>query len=98
MEPLPPYGCIDGQSDNLRLTTTVQLHQSTAMSVCSCMSVFSYSVFMYLRRASWHFSATVTEVSPCLFLSLIVTPKLDKGVNIFSIYIFKMHQHCNMSS
>ena len=29
------------------------------------MSVYSYCMFMYLHRASWHSSATLTEVFPC---------------------------------
>ena len=31
--------------------------------------VHSYCMFMYLHRASWHSSATLTEVFPCFFLS-----------------------------
>ena len=26
-------------------------------------------IFMYLHRANWHYSATLTEVFPCFFLS-----------------------------
>jgi len=33
------------------------------------MSVYSYCMFMYLHRANWHSSATLTEVFPCFFLS-----------------------------
>ena len=33
------------------------------------MSTCSYCMFMYLHHASWHFSATLTEVFPCFFLS-----------------------------
>jgi len=33
------------------------------------MSMYSYIMFMYLHRASWHSSATLTEVFPCSFLS-----------------------------
>jgi hypothetical protein len=33
------------------------------------MSVYSYCMFMYLNRASWHSSATLTEIFPCFFLS-----------------------------
>jgi len=29
----------------------------------------SYCMFTYLHRASWHSSATLTEVFPCFFLS-----------------------------
>jgi len=33
------------------------------------MSIYSYCMFMYLHRASWHSSATLTEFFPCFFLS-----------------------------
>ena len=33
------------------------------------MYVYSYCMFMYLHRASWHSSATLIEVFPCFFLS-----------------------------
>ena len=33
------------------------------------MSVYSYCMFMYLHRASWHSLATMTEVFPCFFFS-----------------------------
>jgi len=33
------------------------------------MFMYSYCMFMYLHRASWHSSATLTEVFPCFFLS-----------------------------
>jgi len=33
------------------------------------MSTYSYCMFMYLHRASWHSSVTLTEVLPCFFLS-----------------------------
>jgi len=32
------------------------------------MSMFSYCMFMYLHRVSWHSSATLTEVFLCFFL------------------------------
>jgi hypothetical protein len=32
------------------------------------MSMYSYCMFMYLRRVSWHSSATLTEVIPCFSL------------------------------
>jgi len=31
--------------------------------------MYSYCMFMYLHRANWHSSATLTEVFPCFFLS-----------------------------
>jgi len=33
------------------------------------MSIYSYCMFMYLHRASWRSSATLTEVFPCFLLS-----------------------------
>jgi hypothetical protein len=33
------------------------------------MSMYSYCMFMYLHRASWHSSATLTEGFSCFFLS-----------------------------
>ena len=33
------------------------------------MSTYSYCMFMYLHRANWHSSATLTEFFPCFFLS-----------------------------
>jgi len=33
------------------------------------MSMYSYCMFIYLHRASWHSSATLTEVFPCFSLS-----------------------------
>ena len=32
-------------------------------------SVYSYCMFVYIHRASWHFSPTLTEVLPCFFVS-----------------------------
>ena len=33
------------------------------------MVMYFYCMFMYLHRASCHFSATLTEGFPCFFLS-----------------------------
>jgi hypothetical protein len=33
------------------------------------LSIYSYCLFMYLHRTSWHSPATLTEVFPCFFLS-----------------------------
>jgi len=49
------YGCIPVQYWNLCFFVV--------------MSMYSYCMFMYLHRASWHSSATLTEVFPCFFLS-----------------------------
>ena len=49
------YGCIPVQYCNL--------------CIFIVMSMYSYCMFMYLHRASWHYSATLTEVFSCFFLS-----------------------------
>jgi len=33
------------------------------------LSMYSYFMFIYFHRASWHSLATMTEVFPCFFLS-----------------------------
>jgi hypothetical protein len=33
------------------------------------LCLYIHCMFMYLHRASWHSSATLTEVFPCFFLS-----------------------------
>ena len=33
------------------------------------MSMYSYCMFMYIHRANWYSSATLTEVFPCFYLS-----------------------------
>jgi hypothetical protein len=40
------------------------------------MSMYSYCIFMYLHRASWNSSATLTEVFPCLFLNCKANTRL----------------------
>ena len=42
---------------------------NTVLCIFVVMSVYSYCMFMYLHRASWHSSAILTEVFPCFFLS-----------------------------
>jgi hypothetical protein len=39
------------------------------LSIFIVMSIYSYCMFMYLHRASWHSSATLTEVFQRFFLS-----------------------------
>jgi hypothetical protein len=45
----------------------------SCLRLCLCifivMSMYSYCKFMYLHRASWKSSATLTEVFPCFFLN-----------------------------
>jgi hypothetical protein len=40
------------------------------------MLMYSYCMFMYLNRANWHSSATLTEVFPCFFLSCKANAKV----------------------
>ena len=47
------YGCIPVQYCNLCIFIVI--------------SIYSYCMFMYLHRASWHSSAILTEVFPCFF-------------------------------
>jgi hypothetical protein len=42
---------------------------STNLCIFIFISRYSYCIFMYLHRARWHSSATLTEVFPCFFLS-----------------------------
>jgi hypothetical protein len=42
---------------------------NTAIYVFYFISMYFCCMFMYLHRASWHSSATLTEVFPCFFLS-----------------------------
>jgi hypothetical protein len=37
--------------------------------LCLIVRLYTYCMFMYLHRASWHSSAKLTEVFPCFFLS-----------------------------
>ena len=34
------------------------------LCIFTVMSIYSYCVFIYLKRASWHSSATLTELFP----------------------------------
>ena len=38
--------------------------------------MYSYCMFMYLHRASWHSSATLTEVLPCFFIGCKVNARV----------------------
>ena len=56
------------------------------------MSMYSYCMFMYLHRASWHSSATLTEVFPCFFLSCkansrVKPAKTEYGSNSSNIFV-----------
>jgi hypothetical protein len=41
------------------------------------MSMYSYCMFMYLHRASWQSSATLTEVFTCFFLSCKTNARVE---------------------
>ena len=42
---------------------------SCILCIFIVMSMYSYCMLMYLRRARWQSSATLTEVFPCFFLN-----------------------------
>jgi hypothetical protein len=57
------------------------------------MSMYSYCMFMYLHRVSWHSPATLTEVFPCFFLSRkansrVKTRKDGARPALFQIFVF----------
>jgi len=47
----------------------VFLLNTVILCIFIVMSIYSYCIFMYLHRASWLSSATLTEAFPCFFLS-----------------------------
>jgi hypothetical protein len=53
---------------------------STVICVFIVMSMYSYCMFMDLHRASWHSSATLTEVFPCSFLSCKANARVKPAV------------------
>ena len=69
--------------------------------VSYCMFM-SYCVFMYLHRASWHSSATLTEVLPCFFLSCkantrVKPAKMGHGTHscvVLCIYVLCSSVYC----
>jgi hypothetical protein len=44
--------------------------------LCLCILIVC---FMYLHRASWHSSATLTEVFPCFFLSCKANARVKRA-------------------
>ena len=65
------------------------------------MSMYSYCMFMYPHRASWHSSATLTEVFPCFFLSCkenarVNPAKTGHGVHPSKIFMlfYALHVLC----
>jgi hypothetical protein len=58
----------------MKLAHSVTFFRFYFLSTCNLcifivMSMYSYCMLMYLLRASWHSSVTLTEVFPCFFLS-----------------------------
>jgi hypothetical protein len=56
------------------------------------MSMYFYCMFIYLHRASWHSSATLTKVFPCFFLSCKATvgvkpAKTGHGLHASKIFV-----------
>jgi hypothetical protein len=54
------------------------------------MSMYFYSMFMYLYRASWHSSATLIEVFPCFFLSCKANTRVFRAKMGHGPYTSKM--------
>jgi hypothetical protein len=59
------------------------------------LCLYSYCMCMYLHRASWHSSATLTEVFPCFFLSYkanakVKPSKMGHGPHSSKIVVFYM--------
>jgi len=52
--------------------------------------MYSYCMFMYLHRASWHSSATITEVFPCFFLSCKANAKVKPAKTGHGPHSFKI--------
>jgi len=63
--------------DNMKLLFIYFLGSIFYQFIYGCIPViyvfvlfmYSYCMFMYLQRASWHYSATLTEVFQCFSLS-----------------------------
>jgi len=49
----------------LHIYMVVFLFNTVILCIFVLMSKYSYCIFMYLHRANWHSSATLTEVFPC---------------------------------
>jgi hypothetical protein len=55
--------------ENDRYGDRSRFHCICNLYIFFVMSMYSYCMFTYLHCASWHTSATLTEVSLCFFLS-----------------------------
>jgi hypothetical protein len=79
------------------------------LTVCLFLIVFlcfycmflSYCMFMYLHRASWHSTTSLTEVFPCFFLSCnsnarVNPAKMEHGPHssIYVVYIVCFVSFC----
>jgi hypothetical protein len=56
------------------------------------MFMYSYWMFIYLHRANWHSSATMTEVFPCFFLrckanAMVKLAKMGHGPHFSKIFV-----------
>ena len=61
------------------------------------MSMYSYCMFTYLHRASWHSSVTLTEVFPCFLLSCKANPRIKpakKGHGPYSSKLLCCSVYC----
>jgi len=65
------------------------------------MPMYSYCMFMYLHCVSWHSLATLTEVSPCFFLSCkaharVRPAKKGHGLHSSKIFVLFLFLCCPM--
>jgi hypothetical protein len=56
------------------------------------MYMYSYCMFIYIYPTNWHFSATLTEAFPCVFLSCktnarVQPAKTGHGPHSFQIFV-----------
>ena len=63
------------------------------------MSIYSYCMFIYLHRASWHSSANLTEVFPWFFLSCkantrVKPAKTGHGPHSSKIFVLCRSVYC----
>ena len=71
------------------------------LAIFIVMSIYSYFMFMYLHRASWRSSATLTEVFPCFFLSCkanasVKPPKTGHGPHSSKILVLFLFLCCSI--
>jgi len=66
---------------------------NTVIYLFLLLCLYSDFMFVYLHRASWHSSATLTEVFPCFFLSCkanarVKPAKMGYGPHSSKIFVF----------